>query len=175
MIETGPSCEFCGHPIQRITGKRPRRFCDSTCRVRAHRSKSMPQAVPEVGGGAEKPCNDIIQGKTLPLNRYGPRATSSGLSGAVPDPATTQAYSASSIRVLPDKEFCRRFDWAGDDELVRRHPHKPESFIRRLCEACRLSGYPGDLAIRRYLEGDKSVPVTEEMVAVYQALADQKR
>lgn len=84
-------------------------------------------------------------------------------------------YDASSIRVLAEDEIPERFLWAKAGGLAEQYPHVPRAFIERMLEACELSGMDHALAVARYLDGDRSVAVTEEFVACHTELSRNKR
>lgn len=89
--------------------------------------------------------------------------------------ATVQMdYAASSIKILSPEEAADRFGFARAGELISRYPASSPDFVRRMVEACQLSGWPVEDAERRYLAGDKSIQPTPEFVACHRELADQR-
>lgn len=87
----------------------------------------------------------------------------------------SDGYTAKRIRVLDEAEIAARFGWAHAGQLAERYRHVPQEFIARMLEACRLSGMACELAIARYLDGDRSVGVTSEFMAAHSELADARR
>lgn len=84
-------------------------------------------------------------------------------------------YDASSIRVLQDSEVAERFSFARAAAVAARYPHVAPECVARLLEACELSGASKDEAIRRYLDGDKSVVVAPDLLVVYEELMAESR
>jgi hypothetical protein len=85
------------------------------------------------------------------------------------------AYNASSIKILGARQLEERFFFVRVPSLADKYRHIPRAHIARLLEAAELSGWPFDLAERRYLEGDKSIVVPVEFVTIFAELADQRR
>jgi hypothetical protein len=84
------------------------------------------------------------------------------------------AYDASSIKILTPEQAAERFGFARAGDLIARYPSSSPDFIRRMVEACQLSGWPVEDAERRYLVGDRSVQPTPEFTACHRELADQR-
>lgn len=84
-------------------------------------------------------------------------------------------YNAASIRILSPLEASERFGFARASELARLHPETPHDFITRMVEACQLSGWPVELAERRYLAGDKGITPSVEFVECHKALVAERR
>ena len=84
-------------------------------------------------------------------------------------------YDASCIRILSPEQAVERFGFARAGDLIARYPSSSPDFIRRMVEACQLSGWPIEEAERRYLAGDRSVAPTPEFIACHRELADQRQ
>lgn len=102
-----------------------------------------------------------------------PPGPSRGLPGALANP--TESYNAQSIQILSSETAKQRFPFALAVELAVRYPSVSPRFIERLVEACRLVDYPVENAILRYLDKDKSVTVTPELLECFKDLSDQRR
>ncbi len=77
------------------------------------------------------------------------------------------AYDENSIRILDAQESQEKFLFAKKVELLRLYPTNSQEFIHRLVDACVLSGTPIEKAVSRYLDGDKSAEVPEELFACF--------
>ena len=84
-------------------------------------------------------------------------------------------YSASAIRILPEASLKEKFFFLRVNDVARRYPHTSRGFVARLLEACQYSGFPEELAIRRYLEKDTSIHVTPELIECHKSLLENKR
>lgn len=84
-------------------------------------------------------------------------------------------YDAGAIQILSGEEARHRFPFARAVELAVRYPSVSSKFIERLVEACRLVDYPVEDAVRRYLDRDKSIVVSPELVECFKDLSDQRR
>ena len=85
----------------------------------------------------------------------------------------TQSYTASSIRVLREAEILERFDWAKIGSLAAQYG-KDEGWIRKGFTACTEAGVHESYFIRRYLEGDKTVPAHEGVEEAFRRLFVRK-
>jgi hypothetical protein len=81
----------------------------------------------------------------------------------------TQSYTASSIRVLKEAEVLERFDWAKIGALAEQYG-KSEEWIRKGFTACTEAGVHESYFVRRYLEGDKTVPAHEGVEEAFRRL-----
>ena len=79
-------------------------------------------------------------------------------------------YTAAAIRILTPDEAADRFAFAEVARLASRYPSVAPEFIARLVEACSLANFSLDLAVRRYLDKDRSVSVTPELLEVHRDL-----
>ena len=84
-----------------------------------------------------------------------------------------QSYTASSIRVLKEAEILERFDWAKIGSLAAQYG-KPEEWIRKGFTACTEAGVHESYFVRRYLEGDKTVPAHEGVEEAFRRLFMRK-
>lgn len=75
-------------------------------------------------------------------------------------------YTAASIRVLSGAEILERFDWAKIGSLAEQYGKDPE-WIERGFQACVDAGVHETYFIRRYLQGDKSMPAHEGVEEAY--------
>jgi hypothetical protein len=75
-------------------------------------------------------------------------------------------YGSASIKILDDTEALERFPWLEAEGIAAQYS-QPLDFVKRLLETCRLSGWPVEHAIKRYFEGDTSVPVPLEVRPVH--------
>lgn len=66
-------------------------------------------------------------------------------------------YSAKNIKILSNSEILDVAPWIAAETLAAKYG-KDVDFIRRGLEACKLADVEQGYFIRRYLEGDKSVP-----------------
>lgn len=73
-------------------------------------------------------------------------------------------YGADCIRVLSRGDALEKFGFARAADLAARYPSVASDFIVRLVESCDRSGFPLEDAVRRYLDRDRSVPVTPELL-----------
>lgn len=138
-------CLSCGSVMKQTPGKRCRVYCSDACRMRHARA-------------AKKERSDLPEGDSLFKSEQEPQgAMQAGLSAP---------YDASSIQVLPHADAVERFPWLKAGELAARY-HQPVEFVERMLRACHASSWPEEQAIRRYLEGDRSVPVPPEMQAAH--------
>lgn len=85
------------------------------------------------------------------------------------------AYDAGCIRVLAPDEANEKFAFARAADLAVRYPSVSPDFIARLVESCELAGFPLDAAARRYLDRDRSVPVTPELLECHRDLLSRLR
>lgn len=83
------------------------------------------------------------------------------------------SYTSASIRVLSESEILERFDWAKIGSLAEQFNKDPE-WIDRGFRACVEAGVHETYFIRRYLEGDKSVPAHEGVEEAYRQLFVRK-
>ena len=86
-----------------------------------------------------------------------------------------EPYTAANITIPSDEALAARMPWLQAASLAREHPHVPLAFLERLLEACELSGWPSDLAVRRYCLGDLGVEPPDEFVEAHKTLAEQRR
>lgn len=75
-------------------------------------------------------------------------------------------YTAASIRVLRDDEIVQRFEWAQVAALAEQY-RRDAGWVRRGLEACAAAGVAPGYFIRRYLDGDRSVPKHEGVEAAF--------
>ena len=87
---------------------------------------------------------------------------------------TDNPYTADSIKVLKHEEVIEKFDWVKAEGLYDKYPWIPLECHERLLEACRLSAWEEDLAVRRYCDYDKSITAPPEFIEAYKELADQR-
>jgi hypothetical protein len=73
-------------------------------------------------------------------------------------------YTAKDIHILTPHESAEKFLFVRVKELSERYPHVASDFIERLLTSCALSGFPEELAIQRYLEGDKTIQPSPELL-----------
>lgn len=66
-------------------------------------------------------------------------------------------YNAASIRVLRDEEVVWEFEWAQAAALAEQY-RRDARWIQRGLEACTVAGVAPGYFIRRYLDGDRSIP-----------------
>jgi hypothetical protein len=66
-------------------------------------------------------------------------------------------YDASSIKVLHDNELFERMPWLMAETLAAEYG-KDVKFVERGLQACRNAGVSEHYFIKRYLEGDKTIP-----------------
>lgn len=79
-------------------------------------------------------------------------------------------YTATAIRILLPEEAADRFAFAKATQLASQYPAIAPEFIARLIEACLLADFPIDLAVRRYLDKDRSISVTPELLEIHRDL-----
>lgn len=84
------------------------------------------------------------------------------------------AYDASSIRVLSDAEIEARFEWAKVGALAAKYRKDP-GWIARGLTACEWAGRDPSYFIRRYLDGDKSVPLDPDVNAAMELVLEEHR
>jgi len=77
-----------------------------------------------------------------------------------------KSYTAANIRVLTDAEIVERFDWAKLGHLAAHYRRDP-AFIRRGIRACETVGVPASYFVKRYLDGDKTIPFREDVDAAF--------
>lgn len=82
------------------------------------------------------------------------------------DPAS---YTAADIRVLTAAEVNERWDWAKAGALAL-HYRRDEGWIGRGLAACRSAGVAEAYFIRRYLDGDRSLPEHEGVTEAFKEL-----
>lgn len=85
-----------------------------------------------------------------------------------------EPYTAAAIRILEPPEAADRFAFAQAAQLAHQYPAISPEFIARLIEACILSNFPIDQAVRRYLDKDRSIPITPELLEIHRDLLDQQ-
>ena len=87
---------------------------------------------------------------------------------------TKKDYTAEDIKILKHEEAVEKFDWVRAEELARKYAWVSPDFIARMLEACQLSGFSQELAIKRYLDEDKSIHISEEFYEVYKELVNDR-
>ena len=83
-------------------------------------------------------------------------------------------YNEDSIRVLSKRkvdEYC----FAAAERLARDYPHVPSQVIERMLVAAEYSGESRDRVVARYLDGDRSVILSEDFFTVYRELMEDER
>lgn len=85
------------------------------------------------------------------------------------------SYDASNIVIIEHDQLSKLFMFSRINDLCERYTSFNTVFIKRLVEACQLSGFDESLAIQRYLERDKSIEVTPEFVECYKELMNESR
>ena len=83
-------------------------------------------------------------------------------------------YTAEAIRILPPQEAEDRFAFAQAAQLAAQYPAIAPEFIARLIEVCTLANFPLDQAVRRYLDKDRSIQITPELIEIYRDLLDRQ-
>ena len=83
-------------------------------------------------------------------------------------------YNEDSIRVLSKREV-DEYCFAAAERLARDYPHVPSQVIERMLVAAEYSGESRDRVVARYLDGDKSVIVSEVFFEVYRELMEDER
>lgn len=83
-------------------------------------------------------------------------------------------YTAKDIRILEGDET-QRFAFVRVKVLADKYRHVSAEFIERLLTSCQLSGFPEELAIKRYLEGDKSIQPSPELIACHREQMNELR
>jgi hypothetical protein len=73
-------------------------------------------------------------------------------------------YTAKDIHILTPNESSEKFIFVRVKQLSERYPQVATEFIERLLTSCSLSGFSEELAIKRYLEGDKSIQPSPELL-----------
>lgn len=84
-------------------------------------------------------------------------------------------YGAGRIRVLAPGEATEKFRFARAADLAVRYPSVSPDFISRLVESCDLAGFPLEAAVRRYLDRDRSVPGTPELLECHRGVLSRLR
>ena len=74
-------------------------------------------------------------------------------------------YDENSIKILTRQQAGKQFHYALVEQLAIEYPSKSPEFIGRLVLASDCSGYPLEMAGGRYLKGDRSIKVTDELPA----------
>lgn len=74
------------------------------------------------------------------------------------------AYDHTNIKILSEEEL-NQFDFIYVQELANEY-HKDPRFIQRGLEAARLSNYPIEDWIQRYLKHDLATPATKELLEI---------
>jgi hypothetical protein len=97
-----------------------------------------------------------------------------GQEGTCGPQVAPDAYTAANIRVPTEAELVARCDWLHADVLAKQYPQVTHAFLGRLLEACRLSGFDQHLAVRLYLDGDRTIIPTTELIAAHTELSDQR-
>lgn len=85
------------------------------------------------------------------------------------------SYTAADIQILDHQEVSERFFFVRVGELSRQYPQANTEFIARLLEACALSGFDEELAVRRYLAKDKSIVPSPELIECHKELLMEMR
>lgn len=115
--------------------------------------------------GTEAVKTDVPHGERL---REAPTASQGHI------PKSTD-YTADAIRVLSEDEIAERFVFVRAARLVERYPHVPPEFITRLLTACEHSGCPEALAVRRYLDEDRTVQIPDALREAHRAILAEER
>jgi hemerythrin superfamily protein len=84
-------------------------------------------------------------------------------------------YTAKDIHILTNHEASEKFLFVRVKELSERYTSTSTEFIERLLESCALSGFDEQLAIQRYLEKDRSIQPTPELIECHKELMDRCR
>ena len=84
-------------------------------------------------------------------------------------------YDENSIQILSAKDAGKLFSYQKVLELSAKYPCSPPAFIEKLVVACKFADYPLDMAERRYLAKDYSVPVTEELLTIFKHQTAEQR
>lgn len=79
-------------------------------------------------------------------------------------------YDEHSIKILTTGESEARFHYRRVQELCSKYPLTSPDIIAALVEACQLTNYPLEKAVKRYLDKDTSVPMDYALVAAYRAI-----
>lgn len=74
-------------------------------------------------------------------------------------------YSAANIKIEEDPQF----DYLKIRELSEKY-NRPEVFVKRGFEACRLARVDPSYFIQRYLDGDRSIPVNQDVADISREL-----
>jgi hypothetical protein len=80
---------------------------------------------------------------------------------------TAVSYTGADIRLLTPEEAADRFPFEKTRRLAERYPQSAHEFIERLVMACMSVGFDVDLAARRYLGNDRSIPVPSELIEAH--------
>ena len=107
-------------------------------------------------------------GKEVIASPRGSQAVLEASSSIVDD-----GYSAKDIKILSDMEVIDRFDWAKVGALAAQY-NRPAEWIERGLGACAEVGVSPDYFIRRYLDGDKTVPRHDGVDAAFRTLYVEK-
>jgi hypothetical protein len=83
-------------------------------------------------------------------------------------------YDEDSIRVLSKREV-DEYCFAAAERLARDYPHVPSQVIERMLVAAEYSGESRDRVVARYLDGDRSVILSEDFFTVYRELMEDER
>lgn len=81
----------------------------------------------------------------------------------------TSTYNAASIRILSEAEIIAKFEWAKLGHLAAQYK-RDEAFVRKGIEACEHVGVDPEYFIQRYLAGDKTIPLREDVDAAFREL-----
>ena len=81
----------------------------------------------------------------------------------------TDSYDAESIQILTPPQFTEQFEWATIGALAHQYG-MPVKLIERGFAACAQVGVDPSYFVRRYMDGDKTVPFREDVGAAYREL-----
>lgn len=81
-------------------------------------------------------------------------------------------YDASSITLPSDEELLQKTPWLMAETIAHKY-NRDQAFIERGIEACQLAGVSVDYFIKRYLEGDKTIPENKEVSTISMELQKQ--
>ena len=110
-------------------------------------------------------CNEnSAEGSEESPSRFGSAGLLGGEGGGCAEP-----YTAASIRILKPEEVEDRFDFAKAGALAVQYG-KDRKWIERGLAACRDCGVHPSYFIERYVMGDKSVPIREDVDATFRDL-----
>ena len=85
------------------------------------------------------------------------------------------SYTAADIKILEPREVSEKFFFVRVGQLAKQYPASSSEFIARLLEACALSGFDEELAVRRYLAKDKSIVPSPELIECHKELLQEMR